>query len=366
MSAGEAVPHPRLSFDLLGHEAAERVLLDAWNSGRIPHAWLIGGVAGIGKATLAYRFARFVLAQGAEEGGAAGLFGEAPRPRSLEVPAGHPVSARVASGGHGNLLVVERVYDEKRKRVRQEILVDDARRIGPFLRQTASEGGWRVVIVDGADTMNASSQNAILKLLEEPPSRSLLLLTADNPGSLLPTIRSRCRKLRLDPLNEAVVEHLVARHRPDLPEAERAALCRLAEGSVGRALALAEAGGLKLYREIVDLIAAMPGLDTAKAHAFADKLSRRGADDAYETAAELLVWWLGRLVQQAARGVAFAETVPGEGALVARLAALPRGLDRWMDVWEKVARLFTRADNANLDRKQVVLTALGTIEAATA
>jgi len=362
--SGERIA-PRANPGLLGHVAAERILIDAWASGRLPHAWLIGGPSGIGKATLAFRFARFLLANG--DATAGGLFGAPPRPDTLAVSPDHPVSPRIAAGGHGNLLTVERTFDEKRGRVRQEILVEDARRIGPFLRQTANEEGWRIVVVDGADAMNPSSQNAILKLLEEPPSRALLLLTADNPGGLLPTIRSRCRRLRLDPLPEATVDLLVAGMRPDLDDARRASLVRLSEGSVGRALDLAEADALTLLSEFVDIVAAAPGIDPRAIQAFAERVTgRRNADTAYETMTGLIVWWFARLARQTALGTPGPEVVAGEGRVMGRLMALPRGLERWLDVWEKVARLFSRADNANLDRKQVVMTALGMIDAAAA
>lgn len=367
-AAPEAAP-PRANPHLVGHEAAERTLLDAWNSGRLPHAWLIGGVPGIGKATLAYRFARFVLSRGGDGPAEAGLFGAPPAsavaPASLAVPATDPVFARVAAGGHADLLTVERPMDEKKGRLKRDIPVDEVRRIAPFLRLTAAEGGWRVVVLDGAERLNAAGQNAILKILEEPPARALLLVVTENPGGLLPTIRSRCRKLALSPLPEGTVLDLLGRRRPDLPEADRQAVAGLAEGSLGRALDLAGAGGLDLYREMVGIFGQFPRLDTVAAHAFADRLARKGNETAFEIATELMVWWLARLVRAGARGALPAPVVEGEAEVVRRLVG-ERGLERWVEVWEKVSRLFTRAEGANLDRKQVVLNALLTMEAAAA
>lgn len=353
---------PRRTPDLTGHDEAERLLLEAWSSGRLPHAWLIGGAPGIGKATLAFRFARFVLAQGGGEP-AVGLFGAAAPPSSLRVDPGHPVFRRVASGGHADLLTIERQRDEKRDRLKRDIAVDDVRKIGPFLRRTSAEGGWRIAVIDGADRMNLSGLNAILKILEEPPPGALLLLVSDNPGGMLPTIRSRCRKLALKPLPEETVVNLLALHRPGVAAEDRAALARLSEGSIGRAIELTDAGGLALYREMVGLLSSLPRLDIVAAHAFGDRLTRKQDDGVYETATGLLVWWLARFARSLARGAWPAEVVAGEAALMTRLAHA-RGLERWVEVWEKVQRLFARAESANLDRKQVVLNALAMLEAA--
>src|SRR5271165_3045369 len=176
-----SAPEPRANPLLLGHEAAEATLAAALHSGRLHHAWLLTGPAGIGKATLAFRFARRLLAGHGGEG--------------LQLDSTHPVFRRVAVGAHADLLTVERAFDPKRKRQRTEIVVDDVRRIGGFLHLTPAEGGWRVVVVDGADELNRNAANALLKVLEEPPPRALLLLTAAAPGRLPATIRSRTRRL---------------------------------------------------------------------------------------------------------------------------------------------------------------------------
>ncbi|MEI8394920.1 MAG: DNA polymerase III subunit delta' [Rhodospirillaceae bacterium] len=357
------LPVPREASDLFGHHEAERVLLAAWNSGRLPHAWLFGGISGIGKATLAYRFARFVLSRPRPDAESTlDLFGAPPPVSDLYLSPEHPVFHRVRAGAHPDLLTIERRFDEKRGRMKGEIPVDEVRAVAGFFRRTSGEGGWRVVVIDGVDRMNASGHNALLKILEEPPRQALLLLVTEAPGGLLPTIRSRCRKLPLSPLPEPAVLELLNRARSDLPEADRAALARMAEGSIGRALNLAEADGLSLCRRLIALLATLPRLDLKAAHAFAESIARKGDDTVYETASELFVWWLARLVRTLAAGTPIVEIVPGEAALMGRLAA--GGLDRWLEVWEKVGQLFARADSANLERKQVVLNALLCIEAA--
>ncbi|ACI98582.1 DNA polymerase III subunit delta' [Rhodospirillum centenum] len=359
---------PRRNPHLVGHEQAERLLLESWTSGRMHHAWLIGGPPGIGKATLAFRMARFVLKQGTG-GNDAALFGAPPPPVTLAVDTEHPVARRIAAGGHADLLTVQRTWDEKRKRFKRDLPVDEVRRIAPFLRLTSAEGGWRVVVVDGADQMNLSGQNALLKILEEPPARSLILMAADNVGSLLPTIRSRSRKLMLEPLPEATVVGLLGRYAPELDREAQTALARLAEGSIGRALDLHHAGGLDLYRQMLGLLETLPRLDVLAAYGFIDKVLRGNDDAAWSAVTDLLVWWLGRLARTTARGQLPGEVVAGEGPLIARLVEPARrdgGLDRWVEVWENTTRLFARADSANLDRRQVLLNALLSIETAAA
>ncbi|HXQ50190.1 MAG TPA: DNA polymerase III subunit delta' [Stellaceae bacterium] len=355
--AAPELPSSRENPILMGHEAAEAALLSSYLSGRLPHAWLITGPRGIGKATLAFRFARFLFAQG----GAAGLFAAAPA--SLAIAPDHPVFRRVASGGHSDLLVVERSYDPRRKRLRTEIVVDDTRTIASFLRLTPAEGGWRIVIVDGADAMNRNAANATLKILEEPPQRTLMMLLSENPGRLPATIRSRCRMLALKPLPEAEVTAALRRYSPTLDPGDIAALARLGGGSVGRALGLAASGGLELYRSLFRQLSRLPEIEIEDLNRLADGLARSGADDAFALAAEMLPGWLARMVELAARGGEEQAALPGEAAAMRALAGR-RGLDQWVTVWENLTHLFAEADWINLDRKQVVLNAFFALEAA--
>lgn len=347
---------PRATADFLGHAEAEQAFLSAWSSGRLAHAWLITGPRGIGKATLAYRMARFVLAGG----GDAGLFGGSPE--SLDIAPDHPVFRRIASGGHADLKVIERGWtDEKKTKLRTEIPVDAVRGIGAFFSLTPAEGGWRVVIVDAVDELNRSGANAILKTLEEPPKNALLLLVSHSPGRLLPTIRSRCRRLALQPLSEPEVALLLQKRRADLGEEDCLAVARLAAGSIGKALALAEEGGLDLYREMTGLLSGFSRLDVQALHAFADKVAR--GDDSFRSFCELFTGWLSVAARRAASpdSAANAEISAGEQGLQRRFVAAA-GLDRWIEVWEKTNHMFGRADAVNLDRKLVVINAFLALE----
>tara|TARA_R110002072_G_scaffold150510_4_gene298919 strand:+ start:2227 stop:3330 length:1104 start_codon:yes stop_codon:yes gene_type:complete len=352
---------PRLCDQLAGQATAEACFLAAEASGRLPHAWLLTGPRGVGKATLAYRIARFMLAGGSGRNQEPGLFGDAGNPASLEMAPDQPVFRRVAAGGHPDLRVLKREFDLKRKKLKSEISVDDVRACIEFFRRTSVEGGWRVIIVDSADEMNRSSANALLKILEEPPARALLLLVSHSPGRLLPTIRSRCRQLSLVPLRQATVETLLTQQAPELSREDAQALAGLAEGSIGRALALSQSGGLDLYRDLAGLLAHLPQLDIRKVHEFGDRMNRDSSGVLFRTSCELLTWWIARLVRQGAEGQRPAEIIDGEAAVMERLIAR-RGLAPWLALWENLTRLFARAEASALDRKQVMVSAFLDLE----
>ena len=353
-AAADERPHPRLCPSLLGHEAAEAQMVDAVRSGRLAHAWLIEGPRGIGKATLAFRFARFLLS-GANGGEGAGLFGDVTP--GLDVAEDHRVSRLIAAGTHPDLLALERSYDEKAKRLRKVITAEEARSVADFMHLTPAEGGWRVVIIDCVDDLQfPQAMNGLLKILEEPPKKAVLLLVYHGAGRILPTIRSRCRRLQLKQLDAGVLDRLLAAQAPDLPAEERGPLAQLARGSLGRALDLIGAGGLDLYRQVFQLAnASQP--DPAQMQGFADKLARKGAEASYLAAVDMHVNLLARLARAAADPRPPAEVVPGEAAALKRLAGR-RSLDRWRELWENSRRLVQRSEAVNIDRKQVLLTLL--------
>jgi DNA polymerase-3 subunit delta' len=341
-------PPPWRNERLVGHETAERTMLAAQQSGKLHHAWLLTGPRGIGKATLAWRFARFLLA-----GQAGGLFGA---PDSLEVVREAPGRALIDARSHPDLFHLRRTMHPDTGRIRNEIVIDDVRGLSEFMHMTPAMGEWRVAIVDSADEMNRNAANAVLKVLEEPPPNAVLLIVAHAPGRLLPTIRSRCRRLALHPLGDDRVTGLLGDYAPATSADERTALARLAEGSIGRALELASAGSLALYREMVEVLSTLPELDMARLHGFAERFARRGeeANADWRSLNYLFDGWLKVLLRQGAVGAGSVPVVPAERGLREKLLARA-SLDRWMEAWEKVARLVSRSDAVNLDRKQTVL-----------
>jgi DNA polymerase III subunit delta' len=259
--------HPRETAVLFGHAAAETALLAAYRAGRMPHGMLIAGPKGIGKATLAYRIARFILSH--PDSTAMDVQDAA----SLQVDPTSPVARRVAAQAQPDLLVIERTVNE-RGVLRNQIAVDDIRRTVPFFGSTAGEGGWRIAIVDAVDDLNRSGANALLKVLEEPPTRGLLLLIAHSTARVPPTVRSRCRIISLRPLAEEDVAAALAAAsglEPDNPEIAAAAVG--SDGSVARALTLLEKDALTLRQQALDLLARLPAVDPANLHALGDALA---------------------------------------------------------------------------------------------
>lgn len=355
-----SIPSPCDNPHLIGHEAAEAALLQAFRNKRLHHAWLITGPRGIGKATLAFRFARFLLAYGHAHNEKSPLTSLAERPaRDLHVDPEHPAFRRIASGGHADLISVSRRVNEKTGRLRPEILVEDVRAIANLLAHTPAEGGWRVVVVDPAEDMSRSSANALLKVLEEPPDRSIFLLVSHAPGQVLPTIRSRCRHLALRPLNSSDLLTLLRRYCPAIAPAEADGLVSLCEGSIGWALSLAERDGLALHRAMLQLIHKLPELDLLALNQLGDQVIGSGADDTFGMVRDFFCAMMARLIRTAA-----IQQGDASGSEEHSLPASAASLDRWLEVWEKTQRLLACAETAHLDRKQVVLDLFLTLQSA--
>ena len=329
--AGE-LPQPRERQRLVGHERAELAVLDALRSRRFAHAWLIGGLAGIGKASFAYRVARFVLAE-------SDAFARAQAAMSLDVPPDAPVARRIAAGAHPDLFVLERTVGSSGK-LRTEITVDDARRATSFLQSTSGSGGYKVLIVDVADELNRNAANALLKIIEEPPGRSLALLVAHVPARLPATIMSRCRRLRLDPLAPAqIVEIVSGLPGVDASEQTVAEAAALAEGSVRRALMLMEERAVEFARLAREVLEAPAGAWRPAALKLAGKLGIRAGEAAYDIVFDAIFDWL----QERANRHAAASDQRAEAA--ARL-------------WTEIEMRKREADTYNLDKRALVLTSL--------
>ncbi len=327
---------PNENSSIFGQGVAEQDFISAHKSGRLHHAWLIGGPRGVGKATFAFRMARYLLSF--------------PDPATAPDDAGgidhaSPVFRQIAQGGHPNLLHLARNYDAKTKKFKTKLTIDEIRRTHAFYSMTAGSGRFRITIVDTADDMNANATNALLKILEEPPKDSLFFVLANRPGRLLPTIRSRCRSLSLSALSDDDLCLALENGGRPLPndDAKRMQLLKLSEGSVRRAMELMGGNSLKSSKLIEDLLGNAANLDWVKVHDLGDQVSRRDNQEQYDLFVDLVLAHIANQVRGQVSG-----QVRGQNQRVEVLA-------HWAEVWEKTNNSIQVAESYNLDKKQVVL-----------
>lgn len=337
----DGTPHPRHAALLIGHDDGQQALLGAYRDNRLPHAIIIGGQAGIGKATLAWRLAKFLL--------------QNPDPQSVEVrsattlavPAGVGSAAKVAALSHPDLVLLRREMNSKAKRFFTDIRADDVRRAMSLFQRAAGAGGWRICIVDSAEDLNRSSANALLKLIEEPPARSLFVLVSHRPGLILPTIRSRARLLRLASLRAGEIADVVRSLGSPFSmraDDEISAACANAEGSVHDALRRLEKGGLDFDLALRRLLDRLPDVDWREVHRLADHVAGRDVA-AFETTMASIYAWLAQEVRGAA-------------------GQAPRRLAPYAEVWEKVAADARETDALNLDKRPLILSVFSDLAAA--
>jgi DNA polymerase-3 subunit delta' len=345
VSADEAevdhVAPPRVTSTFFGHGGTESALLAAYRSGRVPHAFMLIGQKGIGKATLAYRMARFVLAH--PDPSAPAVHAAS----SLAVDPEHPVAQRVTAQAHGDLLVLERMPNEKNV-LRHQIAADAVRRTISFFGATASEGGWRVAIVDAVDELNRAGANALLKVLEEPPERALLLLVCHWASRVLPTLRSRCCVMPMRPLSQADVARAlaVAVGSADT-DPQIGAAAAAADGSVARALAFFDEDALTLRQRALEELERLPALNAHALHALGDALAGTNPRP-LNAFVDTINVWLARSIDRDG----------GAGGGLGRLARLA-------EAWERINTAARDAETYNLERKPLVFSVFGLLAEAT-
>lgn len=333
-------PHPRMTPRVIGQDHAIRDFVEAERSGRLHHAWLLTGPRGVGKATLAWSIAKWLLA-GAESD-------------DLSVAKDDPAARRVQALSEPGLQIIRRPWDEKAGRLRAEITVEEVRKLLGFYHLSASEGGRRIAIIDAADEMNTSAANALLKMLEEPPKDALILMIAHQPARLLPTIRSRCRTLRLHPLSP----ELMGTALEDLGISEDAeALAALSDGSVGEALRLAGQDGLARYQQLINLFATLPRFDRMAAAKFADLAAGRAnaEGDPFDLIITLLDRFLARTARAGLMGAPLPQAADGEGALLARISPDDFAARAWADAQARLSARSRAGRAVNLDPAALVL-----------
>lgn len=341
----EGAPHPRETAALFGHAAAGDEFLRSFKSGRLHHAWMLTGPKGVGKATLAWRLARFLLATPDDDGG---MFA-APPPETLDIPPENPISRRLLQLAESRHFLLRRGANDKETALSQVISVDEVRKMKSFFALTAADGGRRTAIIDALDEMNTAAANALLKLLEEPPENVTLFLIAHQPARLLPTIRSRCRELRLTPLAPQDLADALTQAGGEVAPEDRTALAELSGGSVGEAFRLTNLDGLKLYTALTRLFATLPRLDRPQALALADLAAARGAAETFDLLVTLIDLLLARLARYGATGTLPPEAAPGESQLLQRLAPHPAAARAWADLAQSLSARARRGKAVNLD-----------------
>lgn len=307
---------------IVGQDRAVEQFASAWATRKLHHAWLLAGPKGIGKATFAHAAARKVLAD------AAGPPFSLP---GVETSADHPIVKLIEAGSHPDMRWLERLLKERGEGLARNISVDQIRSLGELFDLSPALSDWRVAVIDTVDELEASGANALLKMLEEPPANCLFLLVSHAPGKLLPTIRSRCRRLDFQPLDDAAMTSVLAEQSPALKDADRQRIIAMAFGSAGRALAFAE-------------------LELAKLEGAALAILRQG-DPTNARRSELAVE-LGKKAA-AERYAAFLELAPSLIAREARqLAGAP--LERALDAYAKARELAALAPRLSLDPSATV------------
>ncbi len=351
----ENIPGPGEHQNLFGHDEAYKTLVDSFRKGKMHHSWLISGPRGIGKATLSLAAAGHIL-RNSDQSNASDNY--------LQSDNDDVVSSLIAKGGHPNILHLSRPYDGKTKKFMSALTVDEIRRTVSFFGTTRAQDNWRICIVDSADDMNASAANALLKILEEPPSRTVFFIIANSPGRLLPTIRSRCRHLPLRSLSNRNLQSALAALGVDVSNIngnELQQICDLSGGSVRKALVLYKQDGLNLYSRFNDILATKDDQspDWPQAHKMADELSRVNKDEHYRMLLEFASVFINDKLNTQASNASVKTDSSHEEILAAqsKLSALAR----MCEVWEKIASNATLVDSYNLDRKQVILNLFGSL-----
>lgn len=330
--------HPRETHKLFGHNEAKEDLLNAWRSGRMHHAWILSGPSGIGKATLAYHMARLILQHDLADGLPTATYALSPD---------SPVSKQIAALSHPNLFVLRRIWDQKSGRFSTIIPVDEVRRLKHFTTMTGQAGRWRVVIIDRADELNISSANALLKILEEPPDFCLYFLITESLGRLPITIRSRCRKLLLNPLSLEDLSLAVQ----NISQANLENFHRISGGSVRQTLELMQGHGLEYYKMLLEHLNALPKLDYTRLYPSIEKLAMPSASKDFEIFFSILGNIMRRIIRY---GVAPSASQDTEQKIANKLMT-QETLALWAELWETIIQEKNQVLALNLDKKNFLV-----------
>ena len=349
---------PRDTYELIGHKQNEQFILNAWEKNKLPHALLLSGPKGVGKATFAFRVARFLLNNGGiDQNSHSGLdFGQQITNKTLAVSSEEIVSRQVVNNAHPNLLVIQRSENSQTKKIRSEIVIDDLKALKSFLNLKASDGRWRIVIIDTIDDMNRNSANAILKILEEPPRKVIFMLINNSGGQILPTIKSRCQSLKFSALSKDDLVFALQSYGANLEESNIDLVYQLSCGSMRTANEILSSDFLKNLNDIKGLISGVWPVFVLDSEAIFEKWQKSTKQDpTYELEDKILIiknWLSDGLIRHSTSKRGSHPAINEEEKLFERLINT-HGLEKFLERLHEIERLVTKSKGLNLDKKEI-------------
>ena len=344
----EGAPHPRLSPELIGHNKAFQIFSKSYNDGRLHHAWILSGPKGIGKATLAWK----IVAELTEE---------------RSVNQSHEQSKtslkkKIEALSLSNLFLCRRPYDEKTNRFKKFITIDEIRKLKSFYQMSSVENEWRIAIIDCADELNKSASNALLKLLEEPPHKSILLIISNQPGRLPATLRSRCRSLHLNKLSLTEIEKVLAVSNYNIKNEnsnDRLILSIIADGSAGSAITAMNKNGITIFKDCLEILAGFPSFDRNQILKLAETV--KNDIEKFKFLSSILLLIIARLAVLTADVKNFVSTQE-EKIVVKRLLKEQNLTDKLAKLYFNLSKLFLSCEELNLDTSNQIFNSLINIE----
>ncbi len=361
----EGYPHPKVTETLFGHQFAEQEFISCFNSGRLHHGWLITGPKGIGKATFAWRMAKFLLTQPIARSEPIGLFDNSIENQNNEKDEilKKAIKARILAESEPRLAILRKSLDEKRKTFRSSIRVNEVRSLKTFFSLSVSDGGSRVAIIDCAEDLNINAANAILKTLEEPPKSTIFLIISHNPQGLLPTIKSRCRELRLSSLKQSDLINALKQMDLAIPEKDSEIYSLLGSGSVGNSIRLLEHDGASLYRNLLLFLGQLPNLNGFELGKFIETLSGNKNRSRLELFIELLNTVIARISKAGITGHSSAEKIlEDEKGIFEKLCPTPTSAKKWAELAQTQSENLKHGLAVNLDPGSLILDTFFRIE----
>ena len=361
----EGYPHPKVTETLFGHEVAEQEFLNCYKSGKLHHGWLITGAKGIGKATFAWRMAKFLLSQPIDGNQVNGLFENSSENQTNGVDKNFDkaITTRILAESEPRLVVIRKSFDEKRKTFRSSIRMDEVRKLKTFFSLSVSDGGGRVAIIDSADDLNINAANALLKTLEEPPKNTVFLLISHSPQSLLPTIKSRCRELRLNNLMESDLVSALGQINLSIPENDSAIYSLLGSGSVGNSIRLLEHDGANLYRTLLSFLNQLPNLNGLELEKLIGTLSGNKNRSRLELFIELLNMVIARISKTGIVGYNSSDNIlNNEKEIFGKLCPNPIIAKKWAELALIQSENLKHGLAVNLDPGSLILDTFFRIE----